>query len=66
MFRLVLAGMLLLMSGHWFFTVFQMSQNVDNFEMFHELAGQATTIGWMMGVLIFVLIINHTIGERND
>jgi hypothetical protein len=54
------------MSGHWLFTVIQMVQNMHNFELHHELAGQASLTGWVMGALIFALFIDYSIGEQND
>lgn len=66
MLRLILTVLLMLMTGHWFYAVVQMAGNTDNFETFHNLAGQATFTGWIMGALIFALIIDYSIGERND
>lgn len=64
MLRVILAVLLMLMTGHWVYSVVQMAGNMDNPEMHHVLAGQASLTGWVMGALIFALLIDYSIGER--
>ena len=66
MIRVILSILLLLMTGHWVYTVFQMVGNMHNWELHHHLAGQASITGWVIGALIFALFIDYSIGEQND
>ena len=66
MLRLILTVSLMLMTGHWVYLVFQMAGSLDDAMVHHELAGQASLTGVVMTALIFALIIDFRIGERND
>ena len=66
MLRILLTALLMLMTGHWVYTVIQMTASVNDVMRYHELAGQATLAGWLMGALIFALIIDFRIGDKND
>jgi hypothetical protein len=66
MLRILLTALLMLMTGHWVYIVIQMTNSIDDVMRYHELAGQASITGWVMGALIFALIIDFRIGDKND
>jgi hypothetical protein len=65
MFRLILSAMLLLLSGHWAYKMYQIF-TVNNTDRSNEIADQAVLISWLMLAVMFLLFIEFRIGEKNE